>query len=167
MLVAGNEPDLILLTEVIPKAQVHPIPLATLSLPGYTMYLNFEPGQQNLGSSGHRGIGIFVNEKWRATKVSSPSPTFEEHLLVSIPLKKQDQLLVGCIYRSPSASGDISSSNLIHLLKSCCSMNYSHMVIAGDINMPQIEWDTGFSSAPDSHYTHSFIEGVQECGPVF
>ena len=33
-MIAGDEPDLILLTEVIPKAQVNPIPPALLSLPG-------------------------------------------------------------------------------------------------------------------------------------
>ena len=32
--------------------------------------------------------------------------------------------------------------------------------------MPQIEWIDSFSRAPDGHYTHSFIEGLQECGLV-
>ena len=32
--------------------------------------------------------------------------------------------------------------------------------------MPQIEWSNSFSHAPDWHYTHSFIEGLHECGLV-
>lgn len=164
MMIAGNEPDLILLSEVVPKAQVKPISPATLSLPSYTMYLNFDPSIHNLGSAGCRGICIFVSTKWQATEVSFPNCPFKEHLWITIPLQNQDQLLVGCIYRSPSASGHISTSNLVDLLKLSSNGNYSHIVIAGDVNMPQVEWATSFSSAPDGHYTHSLIEGIQECG---
>ena len=32
--------------------------------------------------------------------------------------------------------------------------------------MPQIEWDSSFSSAPDGHFSHMFIESIQECGLV-
>ena len=59
MTVANDEPDFILLTEVIPKAQVHPISLATINIPGYNLFLSFDPCANNLGSSGHRGVGIF------------------------------------------------------------------------------------------------------------
>ena len=37
VMIAGDEPDLILLTEVIPEAQVTPISPAQQSLPGYVM----------------------------------------------------------------------------------------------------------------------------------
>ena len=32
--------------------------------------------------------------------------------------------------------------------------------------MPQIEWATNFSHATDGHFSHCFIEGIQECGLV-
>ena len=41
-MIAGDEPDLILLTEVIPKAQVTCISPAQLSVPGYAIYSNFD-----------------------------------------------------------------------------------------------------------------------------
>lgn len=37
-------------------------------------------------------------------------------------------------------------------------------MVAGDVNMPHIDWGDNFSSVPDGHYSHSFIEGIQECG---
>ena len=37
------------------------------------------------------------------------------------------------------------------------------MLIAGDINMPQIDWITNYSHAPDGHFTRGLIEGIQEC----
>ena len=145
MLIAGNEPDLILLSEVIPKAQVIPISPATLSLPNYAMYLNFDPTNDNLGRSGCRGICIFIRTKWQATEVIFPNCSFEEHLWMSIPLRNSDKLLVGCIYRSPSSSGPTSTRDLVDLLKMSTSMKFSHIMVAGDVNMPQVDWANSFS----------------------
>ena len=41
LLIAGAEPDIIMLTEIIPKAQTLPLSPAVISLPGYSMYINF------------------------------------------------------------------------------------------------------------------------------
>ena len=54
MVISGNEPDLISLTEVIPKAQVLLIDLAVLAILGYTMFTIFDPCLGNLGASGLR-----------------------------------------------------------------------------------------------------------------
>ena len=164
MAITEQEPDLILLTEVIPKAQVNPISPATLSLPGFRMYLNFQPGNDNLGRSGSRGICIFASLRLQTTEVSFPGCHFKEQLWIKIPLQGPDQLLIGCIYRSPSSNGHLSIKNLIELLQASSSSAFSHIVVAGDVNMPQIDWVDSFSHASDGHYTHSFIEGLHECG---
>ena len=52
MEIAGAEPGIVLITEVIPKAQIQPIESARLMLPGYQMYANFNPSNSNLGTSG-------------------------------------------------------------------------------------------------------------------
>ena len=164
MAITEQKPDLILLTEVIPKAQVNPISPAVMAIPEFTMYLNFEPSKSNLGGGGKRGIGVYVSNNFQATEVFFPHSPFKEHLWIKIPLGGQDQLLVGCIYRSPTSNGDVSTRNLVDLLQTCCTERYSHIVIAGDVNMPQVEWADNFSHAPDGHFTHTFIEGIQECG---
>ena len=164
MAITEQEPDLILLTEVIPKAQVNPISPATLSLPGFRMYLNFQPGNDNLGRSGSRGICIFASLRLQTTEVSFPGCHFKEQLWIKIPLQGPDQLLIGCIYRSPSSNGHLPIKNLIELLQASSSSVFSHIVVAGDVNMPQIDWVDSFSHASDGHYTHSFIEGLHECG---
>ncbi|XP_043199039.1 uncharacterized protein LOC122368836 [Amphibalanus amphitrite] len=164
MFISNNEPDLILLCEVIPKAQSHPMHPATMALPNYTMFLNFDPVKDKLGQGGARGICIFISAKWQATEVSFPACSYEEQLWVKLPLLGADQLLIGCLYRSPSSDGNTSTDNLISLLKTVVSQKFSHIVITGDVNMPQIDWNDHFSHAPDGHYTKRFVEGVQECG---
>jgi len=56
MLISGNEPDVILLTESIPKAQSLPIGYSQIAIPNYMLFTNFDPNSSDLGSSGIRGI---------------------------------------------------------------------------------------------------------------
>ena len=60
MIVSTDKPDLIFLTEVIPKSQRLPIHPALVSLRGYTLFLNFNISLPNLGRRGKRGIGICI-----------------------------------------------------------------------------------------------------------
>ena len=163
MAVADDEPDLILLTEFIPKAQVNPIQPALLAISGYNLYLNFDPGTNNLGSCGLRGIGIFTKQSINATEIHFPKFSLIEQLWLQIPLRGSDFLLVGCIYRSPSTHGPSSTANLLELLKACTANKNARIMIAGDVNFPQIDWTHCYSLAPDGHYTHDFIEGIHEC----
>ena len=43
MFIAGNEPDLILISEILPKAPNILISKSQLALPGFFMFLNFDP----------------------------------------------------------------------------------------------------------------------------
>ena len=56
VMIAGDEPDLILLTEVIPQAQVMPISPALLSLPGYIMYTHFDPSSSDRELAALKGL---------------------------------------------------------------------------------------------------------------
>ena len=60
MLITGDEPDIIIINEVIPKDQVHRIPSAILSIAGYNAYTNFNSQEASLVSSGTRWICVPV-----------------------------------------------------------------------------------------------------------
>ena len=59
MMIVENKPDIILITEVIPKSQSNPINPSLLSLDGYNYHLNFNPEDEDLGKSGIRGVIIY------------------------------------------------------------------------------------------------------------
>ena len=115
-----------MINEVIPKAQHTPIDEARLSIDGFTLFLNFDPTLQNLG---YRGIAMYVSNQIRATNLSLGSP-FHEHLWLSIPLRGNDSLWIGYIYRSPSSNLETSTEYLCDLLTKLCS----HLLICGDFN---------------------------------
>ncbi len=58
--IADDEPDIIFITEMIPKAQTNPIPKALLDLEGYDMHTNFNNDDEKLGASGIRGVAIYT-----------------------------------------------------------------------------------------------------------
>ena len=43
MIIAGDEPDIILITEILPKACCNTITTARLSITGYRSFFNFDP----------------------------------------------------------------------------------------------------------------------------
>ena len=113
--IASDEPDVILLTEVITKSQHHPISPSILSIPGFAMYPNFQPHQSGLGASGTRDICIYVRSDLQVMHEEFPVYTFKEHLLVKLKLANLDVLLIGCICRSPSGN-NLQSLEHLHAL---------------------------------------------------
>ena len=122
------------------KLRPCPSLLPCLKCLGYSMYCNFEPRTPNLGKSGKRGICVYASAKLNVTEVAFPDCPFEEQLWVQLSLAGQDRLLLGCVYRSPSGNGQQDTNDLIQLLEHVTSAGYSHLLIAGDFNMPQIDW---------------------------
>ena len=162
MQIAGHEPDVILVTVVIPKAQVLPLSLAVFSIPSYNMYANFEPSQANLGGSGCRGVCIFVSDSLHISQVSLRANAAMEHLWVSLKLSNGDKLLIGCVYLSPSGNRHCSMAELHETLKLASSQKASHILIVGDFNVPQVDWTDMYSDAPPGHYSHDLIRCVQD-----
>ena len=58
LLLSDEKSDIILVTEVLPKAIVNPFPESRLNIEGYKFYINFNDDESNLGTSGKRGIAI-------------------------------------------------------------------------------------------------------------
>lgn len=163
MKIAGDEPDVILITEVIPKAQTAPIGEALISIPGFTLYTNFDLSQPDLGSSGFRGVSIYIRTSLQATEIAPCPTTFIEQLWVQLPLANDDKLLIGCVYRSPSLNTRDGADELCRLLHSALESGHSHVLIGGDFNMPQIDWESGFSPAPPLDISHKFLEALDDC----
>ena len=67
MLIAGNEPDLILITEVMPKAHSTCMSSSRVDIPKFFRYSNFDPDAEQV--VGMRGICIYVSNKLVSAEV--------------------------------------------------------------------------------------------------
>ena len=150
-----------LITEVLPKAQVTPIAPARFVVPGYKAYLSFSPDDLGSSKARPRGICIYVRDSLPCSEVRFPECPFREHLWVRVRLLGNDTLLIGCIYRSPS-SGMESNNQLSQLLDLVASSRPSHLLIAGDFNAPEVDWTAEVPRAPTGHWTHEFLEILRD-----
>ena len=97
--ITKNEPDIMIFTEVIPKAQKHEIPEALLNIPGNEKFVNFSFTEQQLGASGKRGVVIYVKESLGYEEIKFETE-YADHIWVEIKLRNKDPLLCGGIYRA-------------------------------------------------------------------
>ena len=81
VMISTDKPDIIVLTEVIPKAQSNPIPLSQLAIPEYNFYANFDYDTVDLGKSGKRGIIAYFSIVLSTKQITLSNCLFEEYLL--------------------------------------------------------------------------------------
>lgn len=79
MFIAGNESDLILLTEILPKVQTSLVTHSLLSIPDYTVFLKFECPSFHRTISQH-GVAIYVSNNISASRLLSCSKNSYEYL---------------------------------------------------------------------------------------
>ena len=161
--ISDDQPDVIFITECIPKAQLLPISLALLDLPGYNLMINFDANEPHLGSKGIRGICVYLKDGFHGSEVSLLNMPLIEQMWIKITLMGTDQLIAGCIYRSPSSDPDQSIEQLSHIFHAVTTAGYSHVLVCGDFNMPQIGWANNFCALPPTHFAHMFLNIVHDC----
>ena len=108
-----------------------------------------------------RGIAIYTKSALKATQFTTESKA-KEFLWCRIKLKDQNEIVFGCIYRSPSST----SENLLYInrmLKSVIDQRFSHILIVGDFNMKEINWSLCESSENQEHISSVFLEGIKDC----
>ena len=133
MFIQKDEPDILLITEVIPKSQVNPITDALLKVDGYEYYLNFNWNDSNLGTSGIRGAAIYYKETMIVDEVKCSVNECRDHVWVEIPTEKNG-VLCGCVYRSQSNDTNIQSTKGISQLIRTAYHRNPNLFIAGDFN---------------------------------
>ena len=155
-----------LITEIIPKNQVNPLTQALLDIEGYKCYLNFNPDECNLGASGIRGVCIYSKIALNVIEVEFSIEGCRDHAWIEIPIVKGESILCGCIYRTQSNDFDLngcaqSTKVITDLIRTAYQRN-TNLLIAGDFNYKNIDWDNDYAPSGQKHIL-DFIEALQNC----
>ena len=115
--IADSQPDIILITEMLLKTTANGTNLALFMIPGYTLYTNFS--FSDFGSISHiRGSSSNICfNSFQATQVLFDSQDFNDHVWVNVQLQGSDNLLIGCVYHSPSTPINSSVLSLCELFR--------------------------------------------------
>ena len=77
-----------------------------------------------------------------------------------IPLKSCYRLLIGCVYRSPNSSPK-NNEKLNKALQDITN-DRSHVLITGDFNYPDLDWQSGVSLPDAENKDTRFMEAVMD-----
>lgn len=76
-------------------------------------------------------------------------------------LSDEDNLLIGCVYRSPSSSEE-NNAHLTSLINAACAKKFTHLLIMGDFNFSEVDWDSWTSSAGATHSSNKLLDCLQD-----
>ena len=138
-LVTSKNPDVIQITELLPK-QSRDIDIELeFKLSGYQLLYNKNPS---------RGIITYVKESINVSEHKELNDFgFQECVWCTLNINSTS-ILLGCIYRSPSSNLECSTINLINMLSSLESFKHDKIIITGDFNYPGINWNNTINT-PD------------------
>jgi len=133
ILIAGKEPDLISITEVLPKANFAYTSSSRVDIPKFFRYRNFYPDAEPV--VGIRGICIYVSNKLVSSVRNS---VFHCKLFrIKINFNGSNSTLVGWVYRSPSSDSEERTNSLCQLLSKAINFTSSHLIC--DFNYSSID----------------------------
>ena len=130
-----------------------------LGIEGYTLYRkNHSDG---MGGPG-KGVALYVSNQLN----HSASPTMERvdfdcSAWSSIRLAGNRTLLVGAVYRSPSAT-DANNQRLLSLMRAAAATKSEYLNICGDFNLPLIDWSVNQSLESENAFSSEFVGEVEE-----
>ena len=128
--IQNNKPDIIAITEVLPKHHAVDISASQYAVDGYNMFCS--------DVTQGRGCIIYVKSAIPASCVNI-GVFFLESVWCRIDLAGSDKLLLGCVYRRPNSTID-NNQKLLNLFARVNEINLSHSLIMGDFNIKEIDW---------------------------
>lgn len=139
MFVQQNRPDIIGLTETW---LYNSIDEAELGFPDYTLF------RQDRTYSVGGGVALLVHNSIQsvARPDISKAIDFPEMIWSQLTTGNNESILVGCIYRAPTAS-DINNMKLSKVLEFVSNIPVDHLLIVGDFNIPHVDWTNNKSTA--------------------
>lgn len=157
--IENDKPDVICLTEVLPKNFKFHVQLSEINIDGYDCVTNIGDAQ---ASQGGRGVILYIRKVFNAQQVflSGPNKDVLESVWCEVPLEGKDKLLLGTVYRSPNST-TANNTALNSMLKDMVE-GRTHVLITGDFNYPDIDWVEGTSPARVEHKATVFMDTIRD-----
>ena len=127
-----HKPDIIALTETWGRPALTD---SLLTPGGYCLF------RKDRASRLGGGVLLFVREELMPFQINVPNDVFEDNVFCCIQVNQDTTLLVGCFYRSPNSSA-LNNDMLKTLFDSVGQVQHDLLIIVGDFNCPDINWNT-------------------------
>ena len=158
-IVSQENPHIIAINEVMPKNAKREIYREEFHITGYEMITD-----PNVVNNTGRGSLIYLHNSLTSKQVFFPidGENFSKGVFCEINFKDKEKLLCALFYRR----GESCESNnrlLLDTLKQISEKNYSHLLVLGDFNLPDIDWEFWTTSSNTDSFEKKFIECIRDC----
>ncbi len=150
--ITQTPPDIIAITETLPKADCEITPEVELNIQGYDLLLS----QHNT-----RGTALYVRESIPHRQHDLTQTEYNDHIWAVIEPQPGTKILLGCMYRSPNSTSE-NNQKLIDILSQACNAPKTHLLVLGDFNFKEIDWNLGIAKCSEIHPASSFLDAVSE-----
>ncbi len=150
-----EKPHVAVITEVNPKNQRYATTKQELALDGYSVFTNAE-------ENGVRGVAIFVKNHLNPVESRRIRTSgVHEAVAVEIKLRGGDKQLILAVYRSPNSTPE-SNNKLNDMIRGLNCSGYSHILLLGDFNFPDVEWSGGGALGNYSPCATPFVDAIND-----
>lgn len=158
VLIADKNYDVIALTEIFPKNQQLDYTDNIWNINGYTLHY---PADKTFTA---RGCIIFTKDTLKSFQIDSRKMNFIEHIQVGIQTNTGSNILISCIYRSPSATSDECILELAEVMgiKKYYNTKFDCILHMGDFNFKEINWQLQSTTVGNEHLATRFLETVMD-----
>lgn len=145
-----EQPHIVAVTEIWMKDE--------LVLNGYHQALRHDRQETVKGG----GVVLFVKDSLKIVDCQEVSGLpFDESVWCLIKLTRSELMLLGVCYRSPNSTLE-NNEQLISVFKRTKQLHVQHVLVIGDFNYPQIDWNKGKVEGPDDSSQVQFYDTVQD-----
>lgn len=151
------------ITEVKPKNYVYGMNPNEFNLDSIGDYDLFP---LNIDNRIGRGMILYIHQTLKAKEVYMETE-YNENIFVKIKLNNSDQLLVGLLYRTmserPENAGRDNNGDLLKLITEATNKQFSHVLLMGDINYPDIDWEAWNTNSDNTDTNeYKFMQCIQD-----
>ena len=155
VLAKNHSPKIIAICETKPKSMSIDLPEPEIQLDGYELFVN------NLTKGKGRGVAIYVHKSMEAS-IYELKNQIEDSLFLEIKMNNSDNLIIGCIYRSPTYCR-VENKKFLEMSKNIKDIKCSHLLLLGDFNLPKINWmDWESTTKSPEDVQNSFLECMRD-----
>ena len=148
-----HKPVIIGITEIKPKNSKYALQECEIALKDYQMFHNLD--------TGHRGICLYIHKNMKPSPADKIDSNFNEHVFAECKRDGLPPLLVGLVYRSPNSNQE-NNDELNSLFLRTVELRDHDVLVMGDFNSPEINWDLATSEAVPSHPATTFLNVTKE-----
>ena len=97
------------------------------------------------------GVLVAINESLQSSIIPSP----DDLEIISVSITHQETIILCTVYIPPNSDSDYLNSLLLYL--SSLYISHDHIILVGDFNLPDIDWDTLTGTSLSSKYFCDFV----------